>query len=554
MAVYTSNYPSWSDFESLLAATHEFESSESYAAAKTSLTSLLSNLSQPASSSSMAGNSLTLYYPGGVTAYFSGYNFGTTSAVITHIQVQDSSATVSLDGALTINASTNALEGSLSSVAYSGFGYSEYGSGLIPLDGTPWSLSSWSSTVPTVLGNVSFSSTGTATVTGDTALSTYSSTTVADNAGHWAQITGSDYSVSSSKSSPADPLLVLYGILAGNDTANGSTGAEELRTYAGDDTLDGKTGADTMVGGVGNDSYVVDDSGDIVIELAGEGLDVIQSSVSYTLSGYSENLTLSGSSHLNATGNESDNELRGNSGDNVLHGRAGNDSLVGGDGNDRLDGGRGADRMEGGSGNDLYVVDHRFDQITEVADSGFDSVSAKASHVLADHVENLFLTGSVTLRSGGVFGRKTTTIDLSIDGTGNEADNLLRGNRGHNQLDGLGGNDTLLGGAGADVLQGGTGADRLVGGAGADVFVFAAGDGGASLTAADMLYDFEDGIDRIALTGGLDFADLAISQGNGADTAAGNTVIGTDSGEYLAVLLNTSASTITALDFQLLGV
>ncbi|MBI3096424.1 MAG: M10 family metallopeptidase C-terminal domain-containing protein, partial [Rhodocyclales bacterium] len=100
-----------------------------------------------------------------------------------------------------------------------------------------------------------------------------------------------------------------------------------------------------------------------------------------------------------------------------------------------------------------------------------------------------------------------------------------------------------------DILRGGSGADRLVGGAGADVFVFAAGDGGATLAAADMLYDFEDGIDRIALAGGLEFADLTFSQGNGTDTSANNTVIHTGNGEYLAVLLGTSA--ITAVDFQI---
>ena len=241
-------------------------------------------------------------------------------------------------------------------------------------------------------------------------------------------------------------------------------------------------------------------------------------------------------------------------GDDVLLGKLGNDTLLGGDGNDLLNGGRGADRMEGGNGNDVYVVDQRFDQIIELADSGIDSVSARAGHVLADNVENLYLTGSVTVRNGGFFGRKTVSVDLSIDGTGNEADNLLRGNRGHNQLDGLGGNDTLLGGAGADILNGGTGADRLVGGAGGDVFVFAAGDGGSTLAAADLLYDFEDGIDRIALAGGLAFADLTISQGNGTDTAAGNTVIGTGSGEYLAVLLNLSPGSITAADFYTLGI
>jgi len=246
--------------------------------------------------------------------------------------------------------------------------------------------------------------------------------------------------------------------------------------------------------------------------------------------------------------------VTGTAGNDLINGLGGNDTLFGADGNDVLVGGRGVDRMEGGSGNDLYVVDHRYDQVTELADSGFDSVSAKASHALADNVENLYLTGSVTLRSGGFFSRKTTTIDLNSDGTGNVSDNLLRGNRGHNQLDGLGGNDTLLGGAGADVLNGGTGADRLVGGAGADVFVFAAGDGGAGLAAADMLYDFEDGIDRIMLAGGLDFAGLSITQGNGIDTAVSNTVIRAGSGEYLVVLLDISPGAIAAADFYSLGI
>ncbi len=34
--------------------------------------------------------------------------------------------------------------------------------------------------------------------------------------------------------------------------------------------LDGRGGADTMIGGLGNDTYVVDDDGDVVTELAGQ--------------------------------------------------------------------------------------------------------------------------------------------------------------------------------------------------------------------------------------------------------------------------------------------
>src|SRR5690606_9497695 len=59
-----------------------------------------------------------------------------------------------------------------------------------------------------------------------------------------------------------------------------------------DNILDGVTGADTMIGGAGNDTYYVDDAGDVVIELAGDGVDVIQSSISYTLGSNVENLVL----------------------------------------------------------------------------------------------------------------------------------------------------------------------------------------------------------------------------------------------------------------------
>ncbi len=59
-----------------------------------------------------------------------------------------------------------------------------------------------------------------------------------------------------------------------------------------DNILDGVTGADTMIGGLGNDTYYVDNVGDQVIELAGEGIDTVQSSISYTLGDNVENLNL----------------------------------------------------------------------------------------------------------------------------------------------------------------------------------------------------------------------------------------------------------------------
>ena len=102
-----------------------------------------------------------------------------------------------------------------------------------------------------------------------------------------------------------------------------------------DDAISGFPG-DVLRGLAGNDTYSVGAGSGPIIELPGEGIDTVQSTVDYTLSANVENLFLTdnftnvGPYADNATGNELDNLIIGNTRDNVLDGGAGNDVLVGG--------------------------------------------------------------------------------------------------------------------------------------------------------------------------------------------------------------------------------
>ena len=147
----------------------------------------------------------------------------------------------------------------------------------------------------------------------------------------------------------------------------------------GNDTLNGGAGADTMQGGLGNDIYVVDNAGDVVDETGGDGTDLVQSSVTFDLSGPKaigdiENLTLTGIAAINGTGNALDNIIIGNSAANLL---------IGNDGNDTLDGGAGADTMRGGLGNDTYVVDNAGDVVDETGGDGTDLVQSSVTFDLS---------------------------------------------------------------------------------------------------------------------------------------------------------------------------
>ena len=279
---------------------------------------------------------------------------------------------------------------------------------------------------------------------------------------------------------------------AGDDTLLGGSGNDVLDGSSGNDLLDGGSGSDTMSGGPGNDHYVVDVSGDVVIEALSRGAggtDLVETSVSYAAPANVENMLAQAGGAIDLTGNELANQLSGNDQNNSLLGGAGADTLLGFGGNDTLDGGLGIDKMAGGVGNDVYYVDSRSDLILEYVGDGNDAVFAASTYTLPANVENL------TLLEGG-----------NYDAGGNSLPNLITGNSGNN------------------VLSGGLGADTLVGGLGDDTYVLS--------DALDTILD-AGGIDTIrssqsiTLQAGMERAELiGLGDNSALGNAADNTLVG----------------------------
>ena len=305
-----------------------------------------------------------------------------------------------------------------------------------------------------------------------------------------------------------------------------------------------------MLGGLGDDTYVVDSLLDVVLENPGEGIDTIQTAITYSLAaGISaagtptgspdvENLTLTGVAAINGTGNDLDNVITGNSAANILTGGLGIDTLV------------------GGLGNDTYVVDSNNDVIIENFGEGTDTVQSSVTYVLgAADIENLTLSGTAAIDGTGntlnnvITGNTANNVidggagaDIMIGGAGNDTyvvDNIGdvvtentnggtdlvntsvsytlgnnvenlnltgianingTGNTLNNVIAGNTGNNSLVGGAGNDSLTGGLGADSLTGGTGTDYFIFTSS-ADSITTARDMIIDFSRGTDKIDLRG-----------------------------------------------------
>ncbi|MFD2058806.1 calcium-binding protein [Mesorhizobium calcicola] len=212
-------------------------------------------------------------------------------------------------------------------------------------------------------------------------------------------------------------------------TLNGTVGIDHLIGSSQNDLLNGGIGADTMQGGLGNDTYYVDNVGDHVIDVIGQGTDNVQAYVSFNLSGQElENLQLRTSASINGTGNSIANIINGNSGNNIIDGLGG------------------ADTISGAQGNDTYYVDNAGDHVVETIGQGIDNVQAYVSFNLSgQELENLQLRTSA-----------------SINGTGNSIANIINGNSGNNIIDGLGGADTMSGAQGNDTYYVDNAGDHVI--------------------------------------------------------------------------------------------
>ena len=273
-------------------------------------------------------------------------------------------------------------------------------------------------------------------------------------------------------------ILTLTG--TANISATGNAANDSLTGGAGQDTLIAGSGVDTLIGGSGNTTFVVNNTGDVVVDGYGSANNEIQSSVSYALPTDVETLVLTGTGGLSATANGGNDTIVTNTGVDTLYAGSGNDTFVinnpgdvivagtgtinivdgysgnstltagsysltltgtanlvgtAGPGNDTLISNSGVDTLYGGGGNDTFVINNSADGVVDTSSTSSNIAISSVSYSLPTDVNTLILIGSAALV-----------------GTGNSATNVLEANSG---------NDTLISGTGLTTLIGGSGNDAF---------------------------------------------------------------------------------------------
>ncbi|KQW78756.1 peroxidase family protein [Brevundimonas sp. Root1279] len=308
--------------------------------------------------------------------------------------------------------------------------------------------------------------------------------------------------------------------LVGNALGNmliGGSGADTLVGVGGADTLVGGAGAaNTMIGGLGDDHYVVSAS-DTIVELAGEGIDSIETTLNtYTQRANVENLSFAGAGNFTGSGNALANIITGSGGTDTLYGAGGNDTLVGAGG---------------------------VDTVTYAAAAGSVNANLTAMRASVDGDGGADTFVGVENLTGSAF------ADLLV---GNADVNVLNGGLARDTLLGFGGNDVLHGGSGvSNQLQGGLGDDLYVLTAAGDTIVELAGDGVDSVQSLSSYHVLAANVENVTYTGVGNFTgignaiDNVIIGGVGADTltgGGGNDALTGGAGNDLAVMSGLQAS------------
>jgi trimeric autotransporter adhesin len=317
---------------------------------------------------------------------------------------------------------------------------------------------------------------------------------------------------------------------AGTDILSGGAGDDLILGGAGEDDINDGAGNDTVKGGAGSDRYTLEDSGTVLFEAAGQGIDLVILSYedpNFILPSNVENLDLldlpGGKGTIVGTGNSADNVIRGNSLANKLTGLLGNDTL---------DGLGGVDTMVGGKGNDFYFIDSVSDVVTEEENEGTDTVIVELAGP-ADMSVNLFNVENMIFAGGTAVGN---SLDNRI--TGNALFNVISGGIGNDTLDGAAnddelaggeGNDSLLGGDGHDILAGGAGNDTMVGGKGNDEYIVdGAGDKVVETAGTDGGFDLVivTGVTSYTLSASVERLELGGGAANGTGNGQSNGIEG----------------------------
>ena len=143
----------------------------------------------------------------------------------------------------------------------------------------------------------------------------------------------------------------------------------------------------------------------------------------------------------------------------------------------------------------------------------------------------------------------TPENDTLLGGGGND---YLSGSLGNDTLNGEGENDTLFGGQGNDLLNGGTGndilsgdrgQDILTGGLNSDVFILSNSTATSDFTQADIITDFQVGVDQIGLTDGLNAINLNLIAFNLLGSP-GTLIVNNNSNQALGFVSNIPANAL----------